>query len=98
MGSRTSGWFRSLLAPVLFLFLPILASLFGVSYVNAQTTQPYLFAGTYDSSTNTSGFVTRLRDSTTGVLTLVPNTAVTFSNSCNPAAIDPTGSFLYRSC
>ncbi len=98
MSSRTSDWFRSLPAPVLFLFPTILASLFGASHGNAQTTQPYLFAATYDSSSNTSGFVTLLRDSTTGVLTLVPNTAVTFPNACNPTAIDPTGSFLYGIC
>jgi hypothetical protein len=98
MRSRTSGWFRSLPAPVFFLWLPLLGFLVDPGHGNAQTTLPYLFAGTYDSSSNTSGFVTLLRDSTTGVLTLVPNTAVTFPDSCNPAAIDPTGSFLYGLC
>jgi hypothetical protein len=78
--------------------LSILAFLFGAPRGNAQTTQPYLFAGTYNSSTNVSGFVTLLRDGSTGALTLVPNTAVTFPDSRNPGAIDPTGSFLYGIC
>jgi hypothetical protein len=90
--------FRSLPAPVLFPFLLILTFLFGAIPGNAQTTQPFLFAGTYNGGTNSSGFVTLLRNSTTGVLTLVPNTAVTFKDPCNPATVDPTGSFLYGIC
>ena len=38
---------------------------------------------------------TLLRDSTTGVLTMVPNTTVSFKDACGPTTIDPTGNFLY---
>jgi hypothetical protein len=34
---------------------------------------------------------TLLRDSTTGVLTMVPNTTVSFKDACSPTTIDPTG-------
>jgi hypothetical protein len=59
----------------------------------SQTTQPYLFASTKNGTT--SGLVTLLRDSTTGVLTMVPNTTVSFKDACGPTTIDPTGNFLY---
>jgi len=64
----------------------------------AQTTQPFLFAGTYDSASNTSGLVTLLRNGTTGVLTILPNTAVVFKDPCTPTTIDPTGNFLFAVC
>ena len=64
----------------------------------AQTTQPYLFAATYDNGTKTSGFVTLLRNSSTGALTMVPNTAVSFKDPCSPSTIDPTGHFLFAIC
>ncbi len=64
----------------------------------AQTTQPYLFAATYDNGTITSGFVTLLRNSSTGALTMVPNTAVSFKDPCSPSTIDPTGHFLFAIC
>jgi len=64
----------------------------------AQTTQPFLFAGTYNSSNNSSGFATLLRNSTTGTLALLPNTVVSFKDPCNPSTIDPTGNFLFGVC
>jgi hypothetical protein len=64
----------------------------------AQTTQPYLFAATPTGSSNSSGLVTLLRNGTTGVLTLVPNTSVSFNDSCSPTTIDPTGNFLFGVC
>jgi len=64
----------------------------------AQTTQPFLFAATNNSSGTSPGFVTLLRNSTTGVLTLLPSSSVTFKDPCSPTTIDPTGSFLFAMC
>jgi hypothetical protein len=64
----------------------------------AQTTQPFLFAGTYNASNNSFGLATLLRNSTTGVLTLLPNTVVSFKDPCLPSTIDPTGNFLFGVC
>ncbi|MGB7727523.1 MAG: choice-of-anchor D domain-containing protein [Candidatus Acidiferrum sp.] len=80
-----------LLLSLFFLTLPGAAPL---SF--AQTTQPYLFAST--SNGTASGLVTLLRDSTTGVLTMVPNTTVFFKDPCSPNTIDPTGNFLLAAC
>ena len=98
MRPRSSASLWSHTAPLLFLFFLFLTFLFDATPGTAQTTQPFLFAATYDSSTNSSGFVTLLRDGSTGVLTLVPNTSVSFKDPCNPATIDPTGSFLFGVC
>ncbi|MGB2636873.1 MAG: hypothetical protein WAM58_23295 [Candidatus Acidiferrum sp.] len=81
---------------VLFLSLPFLTLPGAAPLSFAQTTQPYLFAST--SNGTTSGLVTLLRDSTTGVLTMVPNTTVTFKDPCSPTTIDPTGNFLLAIC
>jgi len=64
----------------------------------AQTTQPFLFVATNNSSGNAPGFVTLLRNSTTGVLTMAPNTSVTFKDPCSPTTIAPTGNFLFGVC
>jgi Chitobiase/beta-hexosaminidase C-terminal domain len=64
----------------------------------AQTTQPFLFAGTYNASNSSFGLATLLRNSTTGVLTLLPNTVVSFKDPCVPSTIDPTGNFLFGIC
>jgi Chitobiase/beta-hexosaminidase C-terminal domain/Abnormal spindle-like microcephaly-assoc'd, ASPM-SPD-2-Hydin len=64
----------------------------------AQTTQPFLFAGTYNASNNSYGLATLLRNSTTGALTLLPNTVVSFKDPCVPSTIDPTGNFLFGVC
>jgi hypothetical protein len=69
-----------------------------VPVVTAQTTQPFLFASTYDNTSNSAGFVTLLRNGTTGVLTMPSNTAVSFKDPCVPTTIDPTGSFLFGTC
>lgn len=98
MKLRSSAFLGGRSAPVFFLFYLCLAFLLDVRSVTAQTTQPYLFAGTYDASTGTTGFVTLLRDTTTGVLTMPPNTAVSFKDPCNPSTIDPTGQFLLGVC
>jgi hypothetical protein len=95
MRPRSFRSFGSHSASVFFLVLTLSIS---ASPCAGQTTQPFLFAATYDNSTNTSGFVTLLRTSSTGVLTLVPNTAVSFKDPCNPTTIDPTGSFLFGVC
>ena len=79
----------------LFLFLIVTLS---SSPTTAQTTQPFLFAAVNNSSGETTGFVTLLRNSTTGVLTMLPNTAVSFKDPCSPTTIDPTGSFLFAVC
>ena len=76
----------------------LFAGLLAAPRAAAQTTQPYLFAATNNSSGELSGFVTVLRDSTTGVLTLVPNTSVSFKDPCSPTIIDPTGNFLFGMC
>lgn len=81
------------------LFLFTAALFFPLCRCAAQTTQPYLFAATNDSSTNTTtGFVTLLRDSTTGALTMPPNTSVSFKDTCSPTIIDPTGNYLFSVC
>ncbi|HTZ47857.1 MAG TPA: hypothetical protein VMH20_09715 [Verrucomicrobiae bacterium] len=89
MGSHSLRSVLLLIAGLLF---------FPASRASAQTTQPYLFAATNNSSGELSGFVTLLRDSTTGVLTMVPNTSVTFKDPCVPTIIDPTGNFLFSIC
>jgi Chitobiase/beta-hexosaminidase C-terminal domain/Abnormal spindle-like microcephaly-assoc'd, ASPM-SPD-2-Hydin len=82
------------------LFLLLLFSVLSMlaPLVSAQTTQPFLFAATYDNNTKSSGFVTILRNSSTGALSLVPNTAVSFKDPCSPSTIDPTGHFLFAVC
>jgi hypothetical protein len=88
---------RAALFTALFLFTAAL--FFPLCRCAAQTTQPYLFAATNDSSTNTTtGFVTLLRDSTTGALTMPPNTSVSFKDTCSPTIIDPTGNYLFSVC
>jgi hypothetical protein len=62
----------------------------------AQTQQPFLI--TVPSGANEFGAVTFTRDDTTGVLTLVPNTTVTFQNPCVPFKPDPTFRFLFGNC
>jgi hypothetical protein len=81
---------RNRSAPFLFLFFLFLTLTIGAVPNTAQTTQPFLFSSTYDSSTNTSGLVTLLRDGTTGVLAMEPNTAVTFKDP--PSAPTPSPS------
>ena len=90
--------FQRRTAPVLFLFLLFSFCSVTTPYGFAQTTQPFLFASTYDNGTKSLGFVTLLRNSSTGALSMVPNTAVSFKDSCSPATIDPTGRFLFGMC
>jgi hypothetical protein len=47
---------------------------------------------------NQYGAVTFVRDDTTGVLTLAPNTTVSFVNPCDPVFIEPKARFLYGGC
>ncbi len=98
MRPRSYGSLGSHNAPFLILFFLFLTFLLGVATGSAQTTQPFLFAETYNSSAKSTGFVTLLRNGTTGVLTLLSNTAVSFKDPCNPTAIDPTGRFLFGAC
>ena len=42
--------------------------------------------------------VTFLRDDTTGVLTLLPSTAVNFTNPCSPFIAEPKYRFLFGDC
>ena len=98
MSSRS---FRSLWVRFSFFFSLIfilIVSSIAMPPAAAQTTQPFLFAGTYNSSNNSSGFATLLRNSTTGTLALLPNTVVSFKDPCNPSTIDPTGNFLFGVC
>lgn len=96
MSPHSSRRIGSRMIAVLFLslFFLILPGAAPLSF--AQTTQPYLFAGTNNGST--SGLVTLLRDSTTGALTMIPNTTVSFKDPCSPTVIDPTGNFLFSVC
>ena len=73
----------------------LVQSTFLASPNNAQTTQPFLFAETTDAKDNPTGCVTLLRDPSTGVLTMAPNSAVSFKDPCYPLAMDPTGHFLF---
>ena len=68
---------------------------FLASLTNAQTTQPFLFAQTANTNDNFTGCVTLLRNSSTGVLTMVPNSAVLFKDPGCPRAMDPSGRFLF---
>ena len=63
---------------------------------SAQTQQPFLIA--VQTQTNTYGSVTFVRDDTTGVLTLVPNSEVTFTDGCEPFYIEPQDRFLFDAC
>jgi len=98
MSPRSFRLPRSRTAPALFLIFLYSLLPKAVPPTVAQTTQPFLFAGTYDSNTKSSGLVTLLRNATTGVLSLLPDTAVTFKDPCNPSTIDPTGRFLFGVC
>jgi hypothetical protein len=62
----------------------------------AQTQQPFLIA--VQTQPNTYGSVTFVRDDTTGVLTLVPNSEVTFTDGCEPFYIEPQDRFLFDAC
>ncbi len=97
MSARCLRSFKGRIAPFSFL-ISFLLFLIPAPRCAAQTTQPFLFAGTYDSSTHSTGVVTFLRNSSTGVLSFVPNSAVTFKDACAPSAIDPTGRFLFGIC
>src|SRR5215472_10748233 len=81
-----------------FLIFILVAVLLAAPLAVAQTTQPFLFAGTYNASNNSYGLATLLRNSTTGALTLLPNTVVSFKDPCVPSTIDPTGNFLFGVC
>lgn len=98
MKLHSSGSLGSHNAPILLLFLLALTFPTAVTPIAAQTTQPFLFAGTYDTGTKSSGFVTLLRNSSTGALSLLANTAVSFKDPCYPVTMDPTGHFLFGVC
>jgi hypothetical protein len=98
MRPHSSGSTGSHTACALFLFLFTLTTLISSTPLNAQTIQPYLFAGTYDTNSKSSGFVTLLRNASTGALSLLSNCAVSFKDPCNPTTIDPTGHFLFGPC
>ncbi|MGB7284982.1 MAG: choice-of-anchor D domain-containing protein [Candidatus Acidiferrum sp.] len=71
----------------------------AISFVpsaHAQTQQPFLIA--IQTQTNTYGAVTFVRDDSTGSLTLVPNSAVTFTDGCEPFFIEPKDRFLFGPC
>jgi hypothetical protein len=61
---------------------------------NAQTQQPFLIT----LQNNGLGNATFVRDDTTGVLTLVPNSVVTFTDGCLANSIEPKGRFLFGGC
>jgi hypothetical protein len=88
---------RIFMAPAALSLLALLWLLTGASPSPAQTPQPWLFAGTEPTS-QASGLATFLRDDTTGALSLLPGTAVTFQDQCLPTTLDPKGRFLYGVC
>ena len=63
---------------------------------SAQTQQPFLIA--VPGGVGQYGATTFVRDDTTGVITLVPNTTVTFANPCDPVFTEPKERFLYGTC
>jgi hypothetical protein len=69
-----------------FLIFILVAILLAAPLAVARTTQPFLFAGTYNASNNSYGLATLLRNSTTG------------KDPCVPSTIDPTGNFLFGVC
>ncbi len=98
MRPHCSGSSGSRTAPILLLSLFALNLLTAVNPIVMQTTQPFLFAGTYDTSTKTRGYATPLRNSSTGALSLLANTAVSFKHPRYPVTMDPTGHFLFGLC
>jgi hypothetical protein len=67
--------------PIRLAFL-LVCFLLVTARASGQTQQPFLVA--VPSVSGQHGAVTFVRDDTTGVLTLVPNTTVTFVNPCGP--------------
>lgn len=79
-------------------FVMVLVGLLSlITSASAQTQQPLLIAVPL-ASPNQYGAATFVRDDTTGVITLVPNTTVTFANPCDPLFIEPKQRFLYGYC
>ena len=78
-----------------FLLFSLFSSWLLPCTTHAQTSQPYLFA---QNPTSPRGMYTFLRDDVTGALTLMPNSASTFNDTCIPTVVDPKGRFLYGQC
>lgn len=83
---------------LLFLFSLFFFLFLAASPGAAQTTQPFLFAATYDNNSHSTGFITLLRNPSTGALSIAPNTSTTFKDPCEPTSIDPSGRFLFGVC
>jgi centrosomal CEP192-like protein len=89
--SRARDYWKILILLAAAVLTPLLAPA-----ASAQTQQPFLIAE--QTQTNTFGSVTFVRDDTTGALTLVPNSAVTFTDGCEPFFIEPKDRFLFGGC
>jgi hypothetical protein len=63
---------------------------------HGQTQQPFLIA--VQTAGSLHGTVTFVRDDTTGVLALVSNSAVNFTNPCSPFIAEPKYRFLFGAC
>lgn len=87
---------RSVLGQLAFTALGLLCSSAGAL---GQTQQPFLIAGQagVPAGSNLSTW-TFTRDVSTGALTLLPNTAVTFSHPCEPNAAGAKDVFLFGAC
>jgi hypothetical protein len=78
--------------------LALLKLLVFATHCAPQTTQPFLFAETYLTTGNATGFVTLLRDSSTGPLSMLYDSTVPLKDPCALSAIDPTDHFLFGVC
>jgi Fn3 associated len=85
---------------IAFSVISVFVSLGNPAQAQTQTPSqtPFLFTTTPVSSTQL-GMVTLLRDPKSGTLTLLPATAIAFSDTnCFPNVMDVQGSFLYGGC
>ena len=81
---------------ILIILITLSLAVSAIPSASGQTQQPFLIA--VQTASNQHGTVTFLRDDTTGVLTAVPNTTVTFQNPCDPFTAEPKYRFLFGSC
>ena len=89
--SRATNYWKIL---IIFVALALQAS--SALPIYGQTQQPFVVAVQTASTQN--GTVTFVRDDTTGVLTLVANSAITFSKPCSPNIAEPKARFLFGPC
>lgn len=95
---QKNNWKTLIFARALALYLLAFAagSLAMSTAAYGQTQQPFLIA--IPSGANRHGAVTFVRDDTTGLLSAIPNTTVTFQNPCDPYTAEPKYRFLFGNC